>query len=360
MRSVLLALLVAVAARSVSAQAEPEETSPAGDGASPTSPAPVLSVRAPVYDWGERYRGEQLDVAFALENTGTAELKIRSVKPACGCTLVDERTFKKILAPGEATVLRMTIDTGTFRGEIEKTTEIISNGAGKSVSELRVRGRIAELLELHPKAPVIPVVSGGPPPEKPLRLELRPKLEGVELISLAAKRKLLVPTSSQKKDGTIVTHLATGKLDPKKLGLETETMVTNVRAGERQYSLHLPVTLQLLPRIHVTPRRSVYFRRRETTGLGPSANESSSAVRKVLTLTSRGGESHRFSVRGVKRESDLFRVDLAPIEAGKSYRLTVDLLRRPESGKRFVKDVIAVTTDDPLLPELKIPVRAQF
>src|SRR5207248_7457492 len=55
---------------------------------------PRLTIVEPVKDFGTVAKGEKLDWAFQIKNTGTTDLQIISAKPGCGCTVAD---FDKVI-----------------------------------------------------------------------------------------------------------------------------------------------------------------------------------------------------------------------------------------------------------------------
>jgi hypothetical protein len=59
---------------------------------------PRILCEEPTFDFGSRDASETVDHTFVLRNTGTADLEIKSVQPACGCTTAELE--KKTVPPG--------------------------------------------------------------------------------------------------------------------------------------------------------------------------------------------------------------------------------------------------------------------
>ena len=348
--TLVLCVLLGVGATSLGA------TEAAAPGEKETPAPAILSIRPPVYDWGRVYRGEQLAHVFVLENTGGSRLDLLEIKPACGCTLIDEATVKKSLAPGESTQLTVKIDTSTFRGDVKKYTEILSNSSG-APDKLWTRGKVEELLKLEPSAPVVEAVCGAPRRQVATRVLVTAGIEtALRVLSVKSKSGLLKVLHRQEADGLVRLDLAPNLTASSKPGIETETLITEVVVAGKRYILHVPITVALRPRIGIKPRKSVYFRRKTTQELRNEKRE----IVKRLTLHSRGGPGHSFKITAVKTGKDFFGTRLSEITTGKAYTLEVRLERLPAAGVRFVKDVIEIHTDDPLVPTVKVPVRAQF
>ncbi len=95
--------------------------------ASGASQGPRLEIEPEEWDFGNARPGESLTHEFALRNTGGSDLEIGRIASACSClaTLVGDRT----VPPDAVTTLRVTLETGAFRGVVERWITIRSNDA---------------------------------------------------------------------------------------------------------------------------------------------------------------------------------------------------------------------------------------
>jgi hypothetical protein len=75
-------------------------------------------------EFGDVPKGEMLEHDFVVKNTGSADLMITDVKPACGCTL---QRFDKLIKPGAEGKVHLSVDTRSFQGPISKTALIMTN-----------------------------------------------------------------------------------------------------------------------------------------------------------------------------------------------------------------------------------------
>ena len=105
------------------------------------------------------------------------------------------------------------------------------------------------------------------------------------------------------------------------------------------------------------------------TDTAPLRRRKADFVEKVLDLTSQGEPNHTFKILKVEVEpdetaisnpADLFTTETADVEAGRHYKLHLRLVKLPREDVRSIKTTVLVTTDDPRVGTLKIPVRAQF
>ena len=113
-RRKLLVLLAtaAVVARAASGRAEEPKT-------------PRIRVEPEAFDFGKALPAKTLRKEFTLSNFGDAALVIENVSTTCGCTaaLASDTT----LAPGSSTVLRVTLETRSYSGKLDRQVLVRSN-----------------------------------------------------------------------------------------------------------------------------------------------------------------------------------------------------------------------------------------
>ena len=113
-RRVLLGLLAAalLAAGAASGRAEEQKT-------------PRIRVEPETFDFGKALPAKTLRKEFTLSNFGDAALMIENVSTTCGCTAALASDTK--LAPGSSTVLRVTLETRSYSGKLERQVLVRSN-----------------------------------------------------------------------------------------------------------------------------------------------------------------------------------------------------------------------------------------
>ncbi len=115
---ILVAMLVSALALTAFGQ-EQAKTEKADDKG-----APKLAVDNAKFEFGKVKEGEEISHVFKIKNTGTSELVIVNVSPACGCTASD---FTKTLAPGAEGIVKLTVKTAGMSGWTERYADVISN-----------------------------------------------------------------------------------------------------------------------------------------------------------------------------------------------------------------------------------------
>jgi Protein of unknown function (DUF1573) len=113
-RCVLLGLVAAalIAAGAASGRGEEQKT-------------PRIRVEPETFDFGKALPAKTLRKEFTLSNFGDAELVIENVSTTCGCTAALASDTK--LAPGSSTVLRVTLETRSYSGKLERQVLVRSN-----------------------------------------------------------------------------------------------------------------------------------------------------------------------------------------------------------------------------------------
>jgi hypothetical protein len=87
--------------------------------------APRISVDPETFDFGKTQPGKTLRKEFRLANYGGAELVIENVSTTCGCTAALASDTK--LKPGASTQLRVTLETRSYSGRVERQVMVRSN-----------------------------------------------------------------------------------------------------------------------------------------------------------------------------------------------------------------------------------------
>ncbi len=78
------------------------------------------------YDWGKVSPGDSpLKAEIKIYNNRRDTLRIRRVKPTCGCTTAP--LDKKVIAPGDSATLKVTLNVKQYEGEVFKKIIVASN-----------------------------------------------------------------------------------------------------------------------------------------------------------------------------------------------------------------------------------------
>ena len=128
-RRVLLGLLAAalLAAGAASGRTEEQKT-------------PRIRVEPETFDFGKALPARTLRKEFTLSNFGDAALVIENVSTTCGCTAALASDTK--LAPGGSTVLRVTLETRSYSGKLERQVLVRSNDPNTPLLTVKVSATV--------------------------------------------------------------------------------------------------------------------------------------------------------------------------------------------------------------------------
>lgn len=79
-----------------------------------------------VINFGQHKKGEEVQIKYTCENTGTKPLFIISARPSCGCTVADYT--EEAIAPGKTGEIVAIYDSNHgAAGEVRKTISVVTN-----------------------------------------------------------------------------------------------------------------------------------------------------------------------------------------------------------------------------------------
>lgn len=102
--------------------------------------APRIRVEPESFDFGKAQPGKTLRKEFTIRNFGDAALVIEGVSTTCGCTAAISAQSR--VEPGGRTSLRVTFDTRTFSGKVERDVLVRSNDPKTPLLQVRVSATV--------------------------------------------------------------------------------------------------------------------------------------------------------------------------------------------------------------------------
>ncbi len=102
--------------------------------------APRIRVEPESFDFGRAQPGKTLRKDFTIRNFGDAELAIEGVSTTCGCTAA--LAAKSRVEPGGRTALRVTFDTRSYSGKVERQVLVRSNDPKTPLVQVRVSATV--------------------------------------------------------------------------------------------------------------------------------------------------------------------------------------------------------------------------
>jgi len=112
----------------------------AASGRAEEPKTPRIRVEPEAFDFGKALPAKTLRKEFTLSNFGDAALVIENVSTTCGCTAALASDTK--LAPGSSTVLRVTLETRSYSGKLERQVLVRSNDPKTPLLTVRVSATV--------------------------------------------------------------------------------------------------------------------------------------------------------------------------------------------------------------------------
>jgi hypothetical protein len=116
-------------------------------------PAPKMEIPVKDYSAGVVQKGQKVEYAFVIKNTGKAPLQILEAKPGCGCTVAE---FDKEIAPGGTGRVKAVVDTTNFSyGEQGKSITVRTNDPVQPSVSLQLRVIVSAFVRVLPNDTVV-------------------------------------------------------------------------------------------------------------------------------------------------------------------------------------------------------------
>jgi hypothetical protein len=113
---------------------------------------PKIEFDTKVFKCGDisEIKADKLKAVFNVKNTGDSVLKLTSVRPGCGCTVVK---FDSLIKPGKSAKIEASVNVANYRpGPVSKSISVNSNAVNEQNVHLAIEATIVAEVE---------VVSGG-------------------------------------------------------------------------------------------------------------------------------------------------------------------------------------------------------
>lgn len=305
---------------------------------------PRLKIDTEVWDFGTRWQGQPMETRIALTNVGDAPLHITGVRTDCGCTAA--KPTQEVLGPGES--CELVIDYDTFREEpvVQKRVDISTNDSTQPNRTITVRGEVRPLVKLSPEAGAnFGLISGTAEASASVEVEsLYPRPMTLRAADVPNER----------------IGLRVEELDPGRRWRVTATTRPPLNEGSIKVPALLQTDVAEAPQVRIMLHGSV---RDRVVVIPPQIvvtdrQGGASNVRPVRVL-SRGG--HTLRVTRVTCSDPLVETTIQPPTVTDPAQLalmpvTVQVKLPPPGEMSADGGVVKIYTDDPLFPELEVPI----
>ena len=138
-RALLMLLAFGLVAPLGAQEANPPEKGTTAEKA-PAAKGPRFSIEPAAFDFGKAVQNKTLSKEFSIHNYGTEDLVIENVSTTCGCTVAEG--YARVIKPGGSTPLRVSLETRTYRGKVERKVLIRTNDPSAKLAELKIEALV--------------------------------------------------------------------------------------------------------------------------------------------------------------------------------------------------------------------------
>lgn len=361
--SALVAALLVLAPRlaaldDAAAPPSADEATPAADATTPEddaattaekAAAPQLVVVEAVRDVGKVQRGERVEVEFTLENRGEGPLKIKSVQPACGCTVA---SFDAKIAPGASGRVRARLDSSTLAGPVAKSITVVSNDPASPRAVLTIKAEIVTFVTVSPAFARLLHVRTQPATPTVVQLWSGDGTP-VEVLGVETPAPWIVARARRAEPGEVLPQgppeqwrieIELGPDAP--LGPLTDELVVRT-SHPQQSAVEVPLSGFVRDVLTTTPAVADFG------NLGRNVLDRS---RFVLKLFNFGSET--IEIRSAATDLDFVTVATAAEDPGRRFR--VELRLAPDAPKGKFSGTLRLETTSPSMPVVEVPVRGKI
>ena len=315
-----------------------------------TDGSPMLVVPTKIVDVGTVAQGVTVDAVFDLVNEGDAKLAIKAVRPTCGCTVAD---FDSEIAAGATGQIKAKLDTKDFAGPVSKSILVMTDDPQNPTVTLVIKADIRPFVEILPR-PLIrfnavlhepmnqTFIVVGADPEKTVKIK---NVESSVPFITTSVRQLgedeLVEGKSKSQYEVTISLTDDAPVGPVNAVLSVNTDLKEAPT--------VPVKVYGVVRalIHVTPAQ-VQF----------GSVESKTRPGRNLIVVNNRTDGARIEITGATVDDPAFAAQVATIEEGRRYQVTVTVKPDADPGSRDAILTLATTDED--FPKVTVPVRANL
>ena len=307
-------------------------------------PLPRVIVQETIKDFGVVNRGDRVTHEFVIDNAGSGELQITSVKPSCGCTVAD---YDRAIAGGTNGKIKATMDTSNLKGGIAKAVRVYTNDPVNPEITLVMKANVKSQVEIDPGYARFVAVYGEP--QKTIVEKLwSSEYPDLEILAVDSPFPFVKTSFRESPEGERDKGIEgrqwqiAVKLDKDApVGPMADFIVVKTNHPELK-TVRIPLSGFVRPVLPVTPRVAD-FGRRELT-------ENQTASLEIRNLSSSTVELGEIStdIEGLEAE-------IEPIEDGRLFKVLLTL--KPGAPKGDFEGMVTISTSSARQPTVEVSVR---
>jgi hypothetical protein len=313
---------------------------------------PRLTLVDPLKDFGTVAKGEKLEWAFQVKNTGTADLEIIAAKPTCGCTVAD---FDKIIKPGQTGKVSAHVDTTAFAGPINKGITLETNDPTAPTAQVTITAVVKPFVEAYPAGFLRYNMLQGDVEKQAVTI-YSDETEPFQVVKVESPQEWIKAEVKKNEGLDVVQNI--GREGQSQYKLEVTVGGADAHIGPIAEKIHVLTNSKHQPDYWVSVtgvvRPSI---RIEPTALnfGEVAPNDNAATRTIMLRSNNLKTPEVFQV--MKAESNVpgVLVSVSPTANKGEYEVTVQLDKDAKAGA--LDGTVTINTNDKVNPVVTIPVK---
>jgi hypothetical protein len=313
---------------------------------------PRLTLTEPIKDFGTVPKGQKLDWAFEVKNTGTTDLEILAAKPACGCTVAN---FDKVIKPGQTGKVEAHVDTTNFAGPISKAVTLETNDANAPTAQVTITAIVKPYVEAYPAGYVRYNMLQGDTEKQTITLYSEDE-EPFEIVKVDTPQDWIRVDYRKAEGADIVDKL--GRKGQAQYKVDVVVGGPDAKLGPLAEKIRIQTNSKHQPEYWVSVSgvvRPTY--RVEPTGVnfGEVAPNDSAATRTIIVRSNDLKAPERFSVAKVESGIAGVSASMKPTDRKGEYEVTLQIAKDAKPGT--LDGNVLIHTSDTAKPTFTIPVK---
>ncbi len=316
--------------------------------------APRLTIVEPVKDYGTIPKGDKLEWAFLVKNTGDADLQIIAAKPGCGCTVTD---FDKVVKPGATGKVTAHVDTTAFAGPIAKSVTLETNDPNTPTAQLTIHAIVKPYVEAYPAGftrfnllqgdadtQTVTIYSEEDEPFEIKNIEV-PGDWVKATFSKIEKKEDIVPNVGRAGQNQYKVNITVGGPDAKIGPLADKIRIVTNSKHQPEYMVSISGVVR--PTLRVDPPGGVNF--------GEVSPSDSAATRSILVHSNDTKTPESFMVTKAESSISTVMTSVKPGANKGDYEVTLQLAKDSKPGD--LDGTVKIYTSDKMNPVVTVPIK---
>jgi hypothetical protein len=298
--------------------------------------APQAAVKEKIFNFGTVSQGAIVTHDFVIKNTGTADLVIQRIIPACGCTAA--QASPDPIKPGAEGKVQVKFDTAGFSGEKFKTVRVNTNDVSNLSLVLSLKGTVQPDVMVDPQSVFFEnVVRGvqGNSSTKTVTISVR---EGAST-TITGIKSFSPSIQVREKESSPRRRVLEVSIDPSvPLGEVRDRIIVGL-SGPNESTINVPVFASVQGQLALQPSQ-----------LSFGVIEGKEVLVRSVKFENRGPQP--VQVKEVRSNNPAVTASFKEVQPGKNYviRVSVD----PAKVSRDLRAALEVVTDNAQEPTLAL------